>query len=122
MRLPGVCIVCHRPVLWNGRFWKDPARGMGRQHVCSEDRPLCNGWMVQAKERCARSPGHRGYHRTRWAMDNELASKTGRGLASRLGSAQDARVEASGTQQMTRPGSRLPRLSRAESPQREASA
>lgn len=78
MRLPGICIVCRNPVLWNGRYWKDRSRGMGRRHVCPQDRPTCGAWMRNAKERCARSPGHGFEHRTRWAMDNQRRMSSGR--------------------------------------------
>jgi hypothetical protein len=40
-------------------------------------RHTCDAWMRYAKERCARKPGHLGFHRTRWAMDNALRMATG---------------------------------------------
>lgn len=68
MRLPGTCIVCHEPVVWNGIAWRDP-RG-GRNHECPAERPLCGAWMPQARERCARRPGHGWEHRSDYAMGN----------------------------------------------------
>lgn len=33
--LPGVCTRCRQPVIWNGLFWKEPGRGIGRRHACA---------------------------------------------------------------------------------------
>lgn len=70
MRLWGECIVCRCHVLWDGRKWKDPGRGMGTKHVCPTERPTCGAWMPQARERCARRPEHTTEHRTAYAMAN----------------------------------------------------
>lgn len=69
MRLPGVCIVCRDPVVWNGKSWKAPGQ-WGQRHVCRADRATCGAWMPYARERCARRPRHTTEHRTRYALDN----------------------------------------------------
>lgn len=86
MSLPGVCVVCRRPVRWGGRCWRDGSSGRGPRHVCPIDRAACGAWMPIAKERCARTVGHggeKGYsgHRTRYALDNARYMATGRRVA-----------------------------------------
>lgn len=66
--LPGICRGCGNPVVYTMRHWRNPAH-LGL-HDCR--RPRCSAWMPIAKERCARAPGHRDVHKTRWAMDNQL--------------------------------------------------
>ena len=83
MRLPGTCIVCRQPVVWNGIAWRRPSGGAN--HACPTERPTCGAWMPQARERCARGPWHRGDHRSRYAMDNERVSKSPRGYNARDG-------------------------------------
>lgn len=92
MNVPGVCIVCRRPVLWNGRFWKRPGRGSGTRHACPTERPTCGAVMpgrgnwrrsdgsTGPRERCARQPGHGYEHRTAYSMANANRMATGRGL------------------------------------------
>jgi hypothetical protein len=80
MSLPGVCVVCRNPVRWGGRTWRD-RDGRGPRHHCPLDRDLCGAWMPYNRERCARRPGHRDSHRSRWSMDNACRMATGRGLA-----------------------------------------
>ena len=70
MKLPGICQVCHQPVVWNGKVWRNPGQGQ-RRHHCSV---VC-GARMQAGERCGRTPGHQGYHRSLYAMENERLSK-----------------------------------------------
>lgn len=80
--LPGICIICRNPVVYASKRWRDPyLRGKGKPHVCPVDRPTCGAWMRNARERCARAPGHANDHRTRWAMDNARAMATGRRVA-----------------------------------------
>lgn len=70
IRLPGVCQVCRADIVWNGRYWRDP--GVGRTvHVCPDERPTCGAWMRNAKERCARWPGHLYEHRSLYAISNQ---------------------------------------------------
>jgi hypothetical protein len=71
MRLPGVCISCREPVVWNGKHWRAPGQ-WGRAHVCQV---ACGALMPLALERCARRPGHTTPHRSRYAMDNECRAK-----------------------------------------------
>jgi hypothetical protein len=77
IRLPGVCIVCREPVVWNGKRWlKAPVgRGIGTKHTCPAERPSCGAWMPYARERCARGPRHRGTHRTAYALENDARRK-----------------------------------------------
>jgi hypothetical protein len=72
IRLPGVCIVCRQPVVWTGKRWEESprGRGMGRRHACPDDRKVCGAWMPNARERCARGPGHGYEHRTAYALEN----------------------------------------------------
>ena len=67
MKLPGVCISCREPVIWTGKRWRVPGRGMGRLHVC---KVRCGRYMPLAHERCARRPGHLTPCRSRYSMDN----------------------------------------------------
>lgn len=79
IRLPGVCIVCRRPVVWNGKHWKRwPGTKDSAYHVCPEDRLECGAWMPRARERCARRPGHGFEHKSRYALENARAMRTGR--------------------------------------------
>lgn len=39
---------------------------------------LCPGWMRYVKERCNRRKGHKGPHRSKYAMDNAYSMKVGR--------------------------------------------
>ena len=75
--LPGVCRGCHLPVVWINGKWRDPfARGLGLPHVCGLEAvpvvpsKVCGAWMPNARERCARTPGHGRECRTRYALDN----------------------------------------------------
>jgi len=78
IRLPGVCIVCRAPVVWTGKQWK-AATNLRREHECLNAGPVCGAWMRQAKERCARRPGHvAGAHRTAYAMANQYRAAMGR--------------------------------------------
>lgn len=92
LRVPGVCAICRRPVIFDGKRWVDKPR---RVHTCPVARPACGALMPGSGraperrlragvglERCGRAPDHNGGHRSRWAMDNELYAKTGRRLAS----------------------------------------
>jgi hypothetical protein len=57
----------------------DPADGR-----LSENRPepLCGAWLRNAKEPCARRAGHRGSHRSAWAMQYDRERhRQGRGVA-----------------------------------------
>jgi hypothetical protein len=74
--LPGICRGCGQAVVWTSRHWRNPTT-LGR-HACPLDRPRCDAWMPLAKDRCARRGGHADGHKTRWAMDNQLAMVTGR--------------------------------------------
>lgn len=69
IRLPGVCVVCRKPVIWTGKMWSNPRLG-GHRHVCPKDRAVCGAYMPYAKERCARTPLHGYEHRTAYAMAN----------------------------------------------------
>jgi hypothetical protein len=75
IRLPGVCVICRAPVVWNGKRWRAPGRGMGRKHECPVDRPVCGVLMLRAGERCARGPGHTTPHRTAYSMENARQAK-----------------------------------------------
>lgn len=77
IRLPGVCIVCRESVVWTGKQWK-AATNLERTHTCPEDRAVCGAWMPNAKERCARRPGHVTQHLTAYAIANAARA---RGLA-----------------------------------------
>lgn len=69
--LPGVCIVCRNPVVYVSKRWREPhVRGKGRVHACPSERPTCGRLMRNARERCARRPGHTTECRTRYALDN----------------------------------------------------
>ena len=74
MRLPGFCIACGAEVTWTGKRWQDSpvGRGTGRRHVCPK---RCGYWMPQARERCARRPGHHQYHASRDAVDNAAGAR-----------------------------------------------
>lgn len=78
MKLPGICQGCHAPVFWNGKRWKNPGQ-WGGVHRCKPDGlVICGTLMPYIKERCARRLGHRGDHRSRYAMDNAArARRTG---------------------------------------------
>lgn len=67
---PGRCRVCGAVVFWNGKRWRERNQKNGG-HVCPSDRPECGAWMPNARELCARRPGHRDSHRSRWVMDDE---------------------------------------------------
>ena len=69
MRLPGVCKDCRKVLWWNGSSWRMPS---GIRHRCPK---RCGAWMPLADDRCGRKPRHGGYHRSRYAMDNELRAK-----------------------------------------------
>ena len=74
--LPGRCRGCGNAVVWTSRKWRHP--DTLAPHACPPERPKCGAWMPTAKERCARRAGHADTHKTRWAMDNQLAMVTGR--------------------------------------------
>ena len=68
LRLPGVCSSCRQPVVFTGKRWQDPGRQSA--HACPVERAVCGAWMRYAQERCARRPGHRFEHRSRYALQN----------------------------------------------------
>jgi hypothetical protein len=77
MRVPGVCISCREPLIWNGRRWRAP--GAWEAHVCAAvaRQPgqrwsvvRCGRLMPTARERCVRQPEHAGYCRSPYATDN----------------------------------------------------
>lgn len=73
MKLPGRCVVCGHDVVWYVGHWRDPkkaSRGVGKRHVCPDERPVCGAFMPYARERCARRPGHGYEHRTLYAIEN----------------------------------------------------
>jgi len=79
IRLPGVCQDCRKPVHWNGFRWINSTRtgapalpGDGQRHACEA---RCGAWMPLAGDRCGRKPHANGYHRSRYAMDNECRAK-----------------------------------------------
>jgi hypothetical protein len=76
LRLPGRCATCGGAIVFDGKRWVDRPRVV---HVCPVERPTCGELMRYAKERCARTPGHRFEHRSRYAMDNARRMATGRG-------------------------------------------
>lgn len=39
---------------------------------------LCGAWMPYAKETCQRRKGHKGWHRSKYAMGNAYYMKVGR--------------------------------------------
>ncbi len=78
--LPGRCQGCGTDVFWNGKYWRPAGKGASR-HKCPQ--AACGAWMVQAREHCARRPGHgmdRGYsgHRTAYAIENDRVMRSGR--------------------------------------------
>ncbi len=77
MTLPGVCIKCRARVVWNGRYWRRPERGYMGPHVCWP----CWAWMPVAQEKCARPEGHKGEHRSAYAIENARYMATGRRAA-----------------------------------------
>lgn len=74
IRLPGVCRICRRAVVWTGRSWKE-ASNLRRRHVCPTDRPTCGAMMRYLHEPCARTPWHHGDHRSAYAMANQRRAK-----------------------------------------------
>ena len=72
---PAPCQGCHSPVYWNGKRWRNPGQRSGG-HACKPDGiVICNGFMPQIKERCARRLGHLKEHRSRYAMDNAARAR-----------------------------------------------
>lgn len=55
----------------------DLFQGRGVHHNA---RVTCGEWMPKAAEFCARRRGHRDTHRSRYALDNAKAMRSGRGL------------------------------------------
>ncbi len=79
--LPGRCQVCGTDVVWNGKRWRNVGQRSGG-HVCPTDRPECGYTMPITRERCARRPGHRDSHRSRWVLDEEARRRRGEGYIS----------------------------------------
>ncbi len=79
--LPGRCQGCSARVVWNGKRWRNEGQRSGG-HVCPDDRPECGYLMPYIKERCARRPGHRDSHRSRWTLDDEARRRRRHGYIS----------------------------------------
>jgi hypothetical protein len=80
---PLPCLTCKQPVWWDRvgpqlRLMQTSPGGRVRRHACLV---ACGAWMPFAKERCARRPGHRGSHRSRYVMDSEARMRRGKWAA-----------------------------------------
>lgn len=62
-----------------GEPW--PPRETLPVHEPERRRPTCGFWMPNAKEPCARKPGHGYEHRTRYAMENARRMSSGFGMS-----------------------------------------
>lgn len=77
LRPVGTCIVCHAPVLFSGKTWKEPGQRRGR-HSCPVERAVCGARMPRYGELCQRRPGHLTEHRSAYALANARYMKSGR--------------------------------------------
>lgn len=72
---PLPCQGCARPVVWNGKRWRNVGQRSGG-HACQPAVNVrCGALMPYIKERCARRLGHNDEHRSRYAMDNAARSR-----------------------------------------------
>lgn len=80
---PGRCDGCRARLVYGtnrqglGAAWRDArtyrvheCAGIRSDEVWTHGPQRCGAWMKNAREDCARWPGHRGEHRTRYALDN----------------------------------------------------
>jgi hypothetical protein len=74
--LPGRCAGCSFKVTFTRGRWRDD---FGVIHDCATPRKrVCGKRMPMYGETCARRPGHRNEHRSRYAMDNQRTAKAAR--------------------------------------------